>query len=55
MPRPAMGMLDSGVIGSKAFVSESYLTYQDLFQNLGRPKPVDGLSGVYSLKQLVDV
>ena len=45
---------DSGVIGSKSFVVESYLTFQDLFRNAGRrrPKPVHGLSGVYSLKQL---
>ena len=48
---------DSGVIGSKAFVAESYLTFQDLFWNPGRrrPKPVHGLPGVYSLKQLIDV
>ena len=47
---------DSGVIGSKAYVAESYLTFQDVFQNPGRrkPKPVHGLSGVYSLKRLVD-
>ena len=47
---------DSGVIGSKAFVAESYLTFQDLFQNPGRrrPKPVHGIEGVFSLKQLVD-
>ena len=48
---------DSGVIGSKAFVSESYLTFQDLFRNPGRrrPKPVHGIEGVYSLKQLVEI
>ena len=48
---------DSGVIGSKAFVSDAFYQFQDLFQNPGRrrPKPVHGLSGVYSLKKLVDV
>ena len=48
---------DSGVIGSKAFVSDSYFKFQDVFQNLGRrrPKPVHGLSGVYSLKKLIEV
>ena len=48
---------DSGVIGSKAFVWESFKQFHDLFQNPGRrrPKPVRGLEGIYSLKQLVEI
>ena len=48
---------DSGVTGSKAFVVDSYLTFQDLFRNPGRhrPKPVHGLPGGYSFKQLINV
>ena len=47
---------DSGVIGSKAFVSDAFCQFQDVFQNPGRrkPKPVHGLSGVYSLKKLIE-
>jgi hypothetical protein len=45
---------DSGVIGSKEFVSNTYVRFNHVFQskNEKRPKPVKGLSGIYSLKQL---
>ena len=48
---------DSGVIGSKAFVSDAFCQFQDVFQNPGRrsPKPIHGLSGVYSLKKLTKI
>ena len=48
---------DSGVIGSKAFVADAFNRFQDVFQNPGsrKPKPVHGLSGVYSLKKLIEV
>ena len=47
---------DSGVIGSKAFVSHTFSQFQDVFQNPGkrRPKPVHSLTGVYSLKKLAE-
>jgi REP element-mobilizing transposase RayT len=45
---------DSGVIGSKEFVSKTYRRFKHHFnsKNEKRPKPVKGLSGVYSLKRL---
>ncbi len=45
---------DSGVIGSKAFVSENYRRFKHLFQstNEKKPKPVKGIEGMYSLKRL---
>jgi REP element-mobilizing transposase RayT len=45
---------DSGIIGSKEFVSINYKRFQHLFysKNEKKPKPVKGLSGVYSLKRL---
>ncbi len=48
---------DSGVIGSKAFVSATFSHFQDFFQNPGnrKPKPVQGLDGVYSLKRLCEI
>ena len=47
---------DSGVIGSKEFVSMNYQRFKDVFnsKNEKRPKPVKGLSGVYSLKRLAE-
>ena len=49
-------LTDSGMIGSKAFVFELYLKFQDIFQNPGkhRPSSVHGLSGVHSLKQRLE-
>ncbi len=48
---------DSGVIGSKEFVSKTYQRFKHLFhsKNEKKPKPVKGLSGVYSLKRLSEI
>jgi hypothetical protein len=48
---------DSGVIGSKEFVSKTYIRFRHHFssKNEKKPKPVKGLSGVYSLKRLSEV
>ena len=48
---------DSGVIGSKEFVSKTYLRFKNNFnsRNEKKPKPVKGLSGVYSLKRLSEI
>jgi putative transposase len=48
---------DSGVIGSKEFVSKTYLRFKHHFnsKNEKKPKPIKGLSGVYSLKRLSEV
>ena len=48
---------DSGIIGSKEFVSETYVRFKHHFisKNEKQPKPVKGLSGIYSLKRLSEV
>jgi putative transposase len=48
---------DSGVIGSKEFVSKTYRRFKHHFnsKNEKKPKPIKGLSGVYSLKRLSEV
>jgi putative transposase len=48
---------DSGVIGSKEFVSKTYMRFKHHFnsKNEKKPKPVEGLSGVYSLKRLSEI
>ncbi len=45
---------DSGIIGSKAFVSRKYQQFKDIFHSKHekKPKPVKGLDGIYSLKRL---
>ncbi|MBL0715212.1 MAG: hypothetical protein JJV98_16105, partial [Desulfosarcina sp.] len=45
---------DSGIIGSKAFVSANYQRFKHLFlsKHEKKPKPIQGLSGMYSLKRL---
>jgi len=45
---------DSGIIGSKSFVAEKYQLFKHLFRSKNEkiPKPIKGLSGVYSLKRL---
>ena len=45
---------DSGIIGSREFVFRHYQNFRNLFQskNEKKPKPVKGLSGMYSLKRL---
>ena len=48
---------DSGVIGSKEFVSKTYRRFKHHFNSINekKPEPVQGLSGVYSLKRLSEV
>ena len=48
---------DSGVIGSKDFVSKTYMRFKHHFisKNEKKPKPIKGLSGVYSLKRLSEI
>jgi hypothetical protein len=48
---------DSGIIGSKEFVSTHYQRFQHLFATKHKkiPKPVKGLSGIYSLKRLSEI
>ena len=45
---------DSGIIGTKEFVSTNYQKFKDLFMSKNEkvPKSVSGLNGVYSLKRL---
>jgi putative transposase len=47
---------DSGIIGGKAFVSATYRKVKEAFQAKRDkiPKPVAGLSGIYSLKRLAE-
>ncbi len=46
---------DSGIIGSKEFVCHNYLKFKHMFQSKEKkPKPVTGLSGIYSLKRLAE-
>jgi len=48
---------DSGIIGSREFVSRHYQNFRHLFQskNEKKPKLVKGLFGMYSLKRLSDL
>jgi len=48
---------DSGIIGSKDFVSKTYIRFRHHFntENEKKPKAVKGLSGIYSLKRLAEV
>ena len=48
---------DSGIIGSKAFVSETYAVFKDrFFASRERvPKRVKGVDGMYSMKRLTEV
>ena len=47
---------DSGIIGTKEFVSENYQRFKDLFMSKREkvPRPVAGLDGIYSLKRLAE-
>jgi REP element-mobilizing transposase RayT len=47
---------DSGIIGSKEFVSRNYIRFKDIFQSKHekKPKPIKGLDGIYSLKRLAE-
>jgi len=48
---------DSGIIGSKKFVSANYQRFKHLFysKHEKKPKPVKGLEGMYSLKRLSEI
>ncbi len=45
---------DSGIIGTKAFVTRLYQTFKDHFSSKHekRPKVIKGLDGIYSMKRL---
>jgi len=45
---------DSGIIGTKEFVSRVYQGFKGHFSSRHekRPKPIQGLNGIYSLKRL---
>jgi hypothetical protein len=47
---------DSGIIGTKEFVSMNYQRFKGVFMSKREkiPKPVTGLYGVYSLKRLAE-
>jgi putative transposase len=47
---------DSGIIGTKEFVSGNYRRFKDLFMSKKDkiPKPVAGLDGIFSLKRLAE-
>ena len=47
---------DSGIIGTKEFVSINYKRFKDIFMSKREkvPKAVAGLDGVYSLKRLAE-
>ncbi len=48
---------DSGIIGSKEFVSTNYQRFKNLFESKHekKPKPIKGSDGIYSLKRLSEV
>lgn len=48
---------DSGIIGSKEFVTSHYQRFKHLFmsEQEKKPKPIQGLSGIYSLKRLSEL
>ncbi len=44
---------DSGVIGTKAYVSKTYRRFRHYFQSKEKkPKPIKGLKSIYSMKKL---
>ncbi|MBW1941150.1 MAG: hypothetical protein JRI28_07295, partial [Deltaproteobacteria bacterium] len=47
---------DSGIIGTKSFVSKNYHRFKDIYYTKKEklPKPISGLEGIYSLKRLVE-
>ena len=47
---------DSGIIGSKEFVSTNYQRFKHIFHSKHekKPKAVKGLNGIYSLKRLAE-
>ncbi len=48
---------DSGIIGTKEFVSNNYQRFKHLFysKHEKKPKPIKGLEGMYSLKRLSEI
>ena len=48
---------DSGIIGTKEFVSANYQRFKNIFSSKHekKPKPIKGLDGMYSLKRLSEV
>ena len=48
---------DSGIIGSKEFVADSYQRFKHLFHSKHekKPKPIKGLARMYSLKRLSEM
>ena len=48
---------DSGIIGSKEFVSGNYRRFKDLFMSKNEkiPRPVAALDGIFSLKRLSEI
>ena len=48
---------DSGITGSKEFVSTNYQRFKHLFNSKHekKPKPIKGLDGMYSLKRLSEI
>ncbi|NNF99398.1 MAG: hypothetical protein HKM93_08470, partial [Desulfobacteraceae bacterium] len=48
---------DSGIIGTKAYVADTFQRFKDRYPAKREkiPKPVAGLSGMYSLKRLSDL
>jgi len=48
---------DSGIIGSKEFVAQNYQRFKHLFysKHEKKPKPIEGLEGIYSLKRLSEI
>lgn len=48
---------DSGIIGSKEFVSTHYQRFKHLFRSKNEkiPKPIQGFCGIYSLKRLSEL
>jgi hypothetical protein len=48
---------DSGIIGSKAFVTTNYQRFKHLFfsKHDKKPRPIEGLEGMYSLKRLSEI
>jgi len=48
---------DSGIIGSKVFVSTNYQRFKHLFysKHEKKPRPIKGLDGMYSLKRLSEI
>ncbi len=44
-------VFDSGIIGTKAFVSRTYHRFKHYYQSKEKkPKPIKGLKGIYSIK-----